>query len=68
MDEKSSQDKAQEYIRCNFLFSQSVYQRLALASPLVEDIAWDHIIEFEENGLPPPEPSISDRKDDGRNS
>lgn len=62
------QDQCQEDIGRNLHFPQGINERIALLTPEIIVIAWDETIEFEQDRLPVPEPSIADRKDNSRDS
>lgn len=63
------QDKCQKHICCNLRPTQRVDQRITNLTPIVPlKVAWHDAFEFNKNGLPVPEPAITDGEDDSRYS
>lgn len=63
---RDSQDKRQEHVGRNFHLAQRVDHRIALYGPVVEPITGDEVVVADDHGLPVPEPSVADRKNDSR--
>lgn len=66
--EMDDENECQENVCCNLNPSQCVDQRATILTPVIVLVAWHDAIEFNEDGLPVPEPAVTNRKDHGRKS
>ena len=62
---QNSHQQPQEYIGRNLNLSRGVNDGIAWFGPEVPLVAWDEVVEFQKHGLPPPEPTPADGKDNG---
>lgn len=62
------QNECQKHICCDLNPSQCVDQRVTDLTPVIILVAWHHAIEFNEDGLPVPEPAVTNREDKRRYS